>query len=73
MTDDELLGAVRSFTKALGHPPTHAELAVKLGVSESAVRKRLARLRAEGRVDWRPGARRTLHVPGGKGRSWPMS
>ncbi len=61
-TDDMIVDAIMRGHRSDGHPPTVAEIAATVGRSETAVRRKLARLRDEGRVDWDDGRHRSLRT-----------
>jgi len=61
-TDDMIVDVISRGHRADGHPPTVAEIAASVGRSETSVRRRLALLRDEGRVEWDDGRHRSLRV-----------
>jgi DNA-binding GntR family transcriptional regulator len=71
-TDDMIVDCIMRGHRADGCPPTVAEIAATVGRSETAVRRRLARLQDEGRVDWNPGRHRSLRTTNLKADTVPM-
>jgi repressor LexA len=58
-----LLQYIRDFLEDNGYPPSYREMQDAIGVSSTrSVSRLLGELRAEGRVDWTPGKRRTLRL-----------
>lgn len=70
--DDLIVDIIARQSRADGHPPTYAEIAAAVGKSETAVRRRLARLREEGRVDWNDGRHRSLRTTNMKQETTPL-
>ncbi len=58
----ELCDAIAQLTKRHGYPPTLREVGEYLGTLPSDVHQKLARLRRDGRVEWRPRQPRTVRV-----------
>lgn len=60
--DELIVNFIQRSARVDGHPPTVAEIAAAIGRSETATRRKLTRLREEGRVEWDPALRRTIRV-----------
>lgn len=61
--DEAILGFVAAHGQAYGYPPTYEEIAAHVGLgSRAAVRRRIERLRRDGRIWWVRGSSRTLGV-----------
>jgi Mn-dependent DtxR family transcriptional regulator len=73
MSNEDVLEAIERFTGLYGFPPTQREIGEMCGVSERAVRKRLAKLEETGEVTWEPKKKRTVRRADMKGKSIPMS
>jgi SOS-response transcriptional repressor LexA len=58
----EVCDAIVTLTERMGHPPTLREVGAFLGTLPSDVHQKLARLRRDGRVEWKPHQCRTLRV-----------
>jgi SOS-response transcriptional repressor LexA len=71
-TDDLIVDMITRQHRSDGHPPTAAEIAAAVGRSETAVRRRLTRLREEGRVNWDDGRHRSLRTTNMKIETEPM-
>jgi SOS-response transcriptional repressor LexA len=70
--DDLIVDMIARQHRSDGHPPTVAEIAASVGKSETAIRRRLARLRSKGRVDWNDRQHRSLRTTPMKTETEPM-
>lgn len=70
--DDLIVDMIARQSRSDGYPPTAVEIAASVGLSETAIRRRLARLREEGRIQWDDGRHRSLRTINMKTEGIPL-